>query len=93
MAAAELADKIAIVTGASRGLGFAIAKKFVLSGARVVMTGRNLQAGEAAAAGLSKTGNATFVAADHGSSADWDRVIETALSRFGRIDILVANAG
>lgn len=57
------------------------------------MTGRNLQTGEAAAAGLSKTGNATFVAADHGSSADWDRVIETALSRFGRVDILVANAG
>lgn len=93
MAAAELAEKIAIVTGASRGLGFAVAKKFILSGARVVMTGRNPEAGAAAAQELSEAGDAVFVVADHASAADWDRVIETALSRFGRVDILVANAG
>jgi NAD(P)-dependent dehydrogenase (short-subunit alcohol dehydrogenase family) len=90
VAAAELAGKVAIVTGASRGLGYAIAHKFADAGAQLVMTGLNKERGEAAAVRLGKEG---FVQADQGSAADWDRVVDTALSRFGRIDILVANAG
>ena len=88
--ARELTGQVAIVTGASRGLGFAIAEKFNSAGAQLIMTGLNIERGKAAAARLDE---AVFVQADHGSEADWDRVVETAISRFGRIDTLVANAG
>jgi len=88
--ARELTGQVAIVTGASRGLGFAVAEKFNRAGAQLVMTGLNKERGKAAAARLDK---AVFVQADHGSAADWDRVVETATSRFGRVDTLVANAG
>lgn len=89
----ELAGKTAIVTGASRGIGAAIAKSFLRAGAGVVITGRNAKAGEDAASELSRFGDVIFVKADHGSDADWAGTVAAALSRFGRLDILVANAG
>lgn len=87
----ELAGRVAIVTGASRGIGLAIARLFCESGARVVMTGRDAANGELAAKSLSD--DAIFVRADQGADADWVRVMDRTLSAFGRVDILVANAG
>lgn len=89
----ELSGKTAIVTGASRGIGAAIAECFLRAGASVIITGRNGKAGEAAASELSRFGDVGFVTADHGSDADWARTVSAALTRFGRLDIVVANAG
>lgn len=88
-----LAGKVAIVTGASRGIGRAIAELFCASGARVILTGRDAKKGEAAARAISSNGNAIFVQADQGLDSDWMGILDRTLSAFGRIDVLVANAG
>lgn len=89
----QLAGKVAIVTGASRGIGRAVADLFAVNGASVVLTGRDAAPVIAAAKDISGNGKAISVQADQSSDADWGRVIEAALSTFGRVDILVANAG
>ena len=86
----RLADRVAIVTGAARGIGLAIAKRFADEGATVVMA-------DLAAATLSEAAaavpGATTVVADVSRTADVARVVEAAAARTGRIDILVNNAG
>jgi len=82
-----------VVTGGTRGIGRGIARVFAAGGARVVVTGRDAARGEAAAAGLAAAGDVHFVAADVRRRRDCDAVAEAALGRFGRIDVLCANAG
>lgn len=85
--------KICVVTGATQGLGAAIAQRLAAAGAAgIVVTGRNAARGEAVAAALSGTCPALFVQADLGSPADCARVIADTDHRFGRVDVLV-NAG
>jgi 3alpha(or 20beta)-hydroxysteroid dehydrogenase len=89
-----LSGKAAIVTGASRGIGAAIAATLASAGANVVLTGRHEAAGQAVCARIeSAGGTATFVVADQGSDADWTKVIAHTEQRFGGVDILVVNAG
>jgi len=86
----RLTDRVAIVTGAARGIGLAIAKRFADEGAIVVMADlaeATLSASAAAVPG------ATTVVADVSRKADVARVVEAAAARTGRIDILVNNAG
>jgi glucose 1-dehydrogenase len=87
----RLADMTAIVTGATRGLGLAIAKAFVAEGALVVMTGRSAAEGQRAAEALGP--NASFVACDLENRAQLCALVDQADARFGRVDILVNNAG
>jgi NAD(P)-dependent dehydrogenase (short-subunit alcohol dehydrogenase family) len=83
--------KIAIITGATSGIGARTAELFVAEGASVVFTGRRKAEGEAVAA---KIGNkAQFIAADATSEDDWRRLIDHTLKTFGRIDCLFNNAG
>lgn len=91
----DLAGKVAIVTGGSRGIGRAIAQTLAEAGADVVIASRKLDACEAAAAEISgSTGTKTAAIACHvGRWADCDRLIERTLDRFGRLDVLVNNAG
>lgn len=90
----ELDGQMAIVTGATRGIGRAIARRLAQAGAAVVVTGRDVARVEAAAADIrSRGGRALGLAADHGEAADWARVVEAAEAQFTAIDILVANAG
>jgi 3-oxoacyl-[acyl-carrier protein] reductase len=78
-----------VVTGGTRGIGKGIASVFARNGARVLITGRDLDAGEAAAAAT----GAVFVAADVASKADCERVAAVARHELGGIDVLCANAG
>ena len=83
--------KIAIITGATSGIGARTAELFVAEGASVVFTGRRQVEGEAVAAKIGK--QAQFIAADATSEDDWNRVIDHTIKTFGRIDCLFNNAG
>ena len=87
----RLDGKIAIITGASQGMGEAHARHFVAEGAKVVMTDINDEAGEKIAAELGE--NAHFVRADAASLADWQRVVAEAEATFGPVSVLINNAG
>lgn len=90
----KLTHKVAIVTGASQGLGEAIAVAFAEAGADVVLASRNLANLEAVASRITALGRTTVpVQADIARRADHDRIVAAALDRWGRIDILVNNAG
>ena len=85
-----LEGKVAIVTGASQGLGADIAKVLADDGASVVLVGRGAEAGSAVAARIGS--RAVFFEADITADEAIDRCIEFTLNRFGQIDILVNNA-
>src|SRR5574337_2039838 len=89
---ALLAGQTAVITGGAQGLGFAIAERFVAEGARVVLGDLNLDATEAAARALGNDA-ALAVRADVTRPEDVDALLEAALRGFGRLDIMVNNAG
>jgi 3alpha(or 20beta)-hydroxysteroid dehydrogenase len=86
----RLEGKVAIITGAARGQGAREAELFVAEGARVVLTDV-LESGMLVAARLGES--AIFVRHDVGSEEDWHATVETARARFGKIDVLINNAG
>lgn len=88
---AVLADKVAVVTGASTGIGFATARAFRDEGAAVFITGRRKDALETAAAELGP--GVTGVVCDSSVPADLDAFYRIVGEQAGRIDVLVANAG
>ena len=85
--------KTAIVTGASGGIGQAVAKAFVDRGYNVVLTGTNEDKLITAHAALGSPEAVLTLVADVGDAADRERLVDAALARFGRIDVLVNNAG
>jgi 3-oxoacyl-[acyl-carrier protein] reductase len=89
----DVSDLGVIVTGGTRGIGKGIARVFAAAGASVIVTGRDATAGQAAATELAGSGDVHFVAADVSHKEDCDAVAEAAVARFGRIDVLCANAG
>jgi len=89
-----LAGKVAIVTGGTRGIGLAIARLLAEDGASVVVSGRDAARLDAAVKDLEARGAAVLgVAADAARREDVDRLVEATRERFGRIDVLVNNAG
>jgi NAD(P)-dependent dehydrogenase (short-subunit alcohol dehydrogenase family) len=90
--AKSLAGKVCIVTGAGQGIGRRIAHGFADAGAVPIIAERNVEAGESVAAEIG--GNrAHFVETDVGDMASLDAMAKNVLDRFGRIDVLVNNAG
>ncbi len=89
-----LRDKVVIVTGASSGIGEALARRLGAYGAKVMLVARrDEELARVQKAIVDAGGIAEHVTADLASYQDCDRVIESTLDRFGRIDVLVNNAG
>jgi 3alpha(or 20beta)-hydroxysteroid dehydrogenase len=87
----KLAGKVALVTGAARGMGLSHARKMASEGAKVVMTDIREDLGRSAAAEID--GDVRFVLHDVAKAADWDRVIAATEAAFGHLNVLVNNAG
>jgi len=89
-----LADKVAVVTGSTRGLGREMAQTFLAEGARVVIHGRKPADVQAAVRALTdEDGRAVGIAGDVASPETAEALAEAAVSRFGRLDVWVNNAG
>jgi NAD(P)-dependent dehydrogenase (short-subunit alcohol dehydrogenase family) len=94
MADMKLKDKVAIITGATKGIGRACAYEFAREGAKVVLSGRTVSLGEAAAREICDAGgDAIFVRCDVSQKAQVDALVQATVEHYGRIDVVVNNAG
>lgn len=90
----KLENKVAIITGSTRGIGRATAKLFAAEGAKVVVVGTNAELGESCVAEIKADGGkAIFCKTDVTSEESLSALVKAALDTYGRIDILVNNAG
>jgi NAD(P)-dependent dehydrogenase (short-subunit alcohol dehydrogenase family) len=87
----SFADKVAIVTGGTSGIGLAIAQELIVQGAKVIITGRNQEKLDTAVTTLGSA--AEGVRAETESLADLDQLYDHVKTAHGRLDLLVANAG
>lgn len=89
----SLKDKVTIITGAARGIGYACAERFLADGAKVILADIDEKGGENAARTLAEgNGDATFVACDVGDGLDVRNLVAVTLDSHGIIDILINNA-
>src|SRR5262245_19429159 len=97
MTTPALEGRVAVISGASRGLGLAIAKAYVAAGASVMLCGRDRDALAAArdevAAGASDRSRVESHQADVSQERDVRALVDAAIARFGRVHVLVNNAG
>ena len=90
----RLADKVAIISGASNGMGAEEARLFAREGAKVIIADVVEAEGKGQEEAIKAAGGeALFVRTDVTSESDWQQTVHTAVSRFGQLDILVNNAG
>jgi NAD(P)-dependent dehydrogenase (short-subunit alcohol dehydrogenase family) len=90
----RLDGKVALISGAARGLGESQATLFAREGARVVLGDVLEEPGQRAAEQITAAGgDAVFVPLDVTSEADWERALAVALERYGQLNVLVNNAG
>ncbi|KAH8806126.1 hypothetical protein F5884DRAFT_678742 [Xylogone sp. PMI_703] len=96
MASNKLAGQVALITGAGGGFGESFAKRFVAEGAKVVIAEINPTAGKRVEQEISSAhgdNSVVFVQTDVTSRASWEGTLQTALQRFGKLDIIINNAG
>ncbi len=90
----KLKNKVAIITGATKGIGAACAHEFVKEGAKVVAAGRTVDLGEAVVAEIrAQGGDAIFVQCDVSQKAQVEALVAKAVQQYGTVDIVVNNAG
>lgn len=87
----KLKDKVAVITGGSSGIGLGIAKRFAEEGAKVAITGRNQQTINEALVAIGPNG--LGIQGDVSNLNDLTRIYQTVEEKFGKVDILIANAG
>lgn len=91
---ATMSGKACLITGGTGGIGLVTARELAKRGARVMIVGRSREAGEAAAAQIRRAGGAVeFIQADLSRQGDVRRLAALAADRFGRLDVLINNAG
>src|SRR5215510_7667408 len=88
-----LKGKVAIVTGGSRGIGRAAARALLEEGASVMLASLREESVEAAVKELASSGRVEGLACDVASEAEVERLVAETARRFGRLDVMVANAG
>src|SRR5665648_59958 len=94
MESLKLFSKVALITGATSGIGKATALLFASQGADLIITGRRAKLGEVVAEQARQLGvRAIYIQADHSCLADCQRVVDESIAHFGHIDILFNNAG
>ncbi len=86
-------NETVLITGASTGIGFAVARAFLDRGSNLVLNSRDTRRLEAAYESLGRPDNAVLVAGDVSDKAVGQRMVAAALDKFGRVDVLVNNAG
>jgi len=89
----QLDGKVALVTGATYGIGKAIADLFAVHGAKVILAARDETKGVVALADVRRKSDAIFIKTDVSKSSEVKKMVDEAINKFGRIDILVNNAG
>ncbi len=90
----RLQDKVAIVTGGARGIGEATARLFALHGAALTIADQSAEEGLTVVDSINASGGrAEYFRCDVTSESDWERLIERALATFGKLSVLVNNAG
>jgi NAD(P)-dependent dehydrogenase (short-subunit alcohol dehydrogenase family) len=90
----RLEDKVAIVSGAASGMGAATARRFAKEGAKVVIADTLEEEGRAVAADIVRAnGTAEFMKLDVTNEADWKAVVDATVQKYGKLDIMVNNAG
>jgi len=89
----RFAGKVALVTGASRGIGFAVAERLVAEGAQVCITARKTEALEAAVESLGGKERAMFVAGKGDDAEHHAAAVTETIGAYGKLDVLVNNAG
>ncbi len=90
----RLAGKVSLISGGAQGQGAAEARMFAREGSKVVIADILDEEGAKVEAEINETGgDATFVHLDVTSESDWQRAVDTAVSKYGKLDVLVNNAG
>lgn len=90
----DVKDKVAYVTGGTKGIGYGVAKILLEAGMRVAISGRNIENAQKAAAKLSSDNNRVLVVqSDTGVFNDEKKAVKSILDKWGQLDLVVANAG
>lgn len=90
----ELKDKVAVITGGPRGLGFGIAQAYIRAGAKVVVASRSMESVEAAVLALEEMGGqASGIHCDVGILEDLEKLARYTIEKYGKFDVWVNNAG
>lgn len=89
----DLKDKIAYITGGSKGIGYGVAEVLLRAGMKVAISGRNLDGIKQAAKGLGTEDNVLAIASDVGKLEDEEKAVQQILAKWGALDVVVANAG
>ncbi len=89
----RLKDKVALITGSTRGIGADMAYRYAAEGAKVVVTGRDVERGAQVAGKIQASGGkATYIAADLGKESDVERLMAETVKAFGGLNVLINNA-
>lgn len=89
----KLKNKVAVITGGSKGIGYGVAQEYLKEGAKVVICSRNEAEGNEAVLELKPYGDITYIRCDVSNLDDIQSLIDKTVETYGRIDIFVANAG